>query len=470
MSSDKLTNLPTPPSPPVSTRDHLETDRYANSRSSTSARHPGEYVHTSWRRRPPSRSPEAPNTDHRLSSRYSSAYYAYGGGGPHSAPSDHRYSNPWTSESYRVDFDPPSYYRPSPPGSAPPHRGNYHHAYRYYSSRWEDRVAYKEDESLSGPTSPPQPPSRHQQHPNSRFWEDPDDFFVPSPPTVVPAMISNGPTTETPAVGSPARSSSPWDYRISKPAKLQRRLSGAATDHPSSRRDATAIPDLGMASTFEENFDKIPPSDSASVSLFRKSPSTIPKPEATNEGSSSRSQRAIRELNSYDVVCGRGRASLNPEGNEFFMDLVRRDQVDYIASRRKDKPAIAFKIIDTVHKYGGRFLRCGSNPRGGAIYFEMTQARTYEKVCQSLRDGAPLIRYRMQELEAHRSGRPMKQAVSNSSSNNNSKASILTDTTNQSNKAQDTQQKKEGPTRNVNNIRATNTDSPEEFPGGTDFV
>lgn len=115
----------------------------------------------------------------------------------------------------------------------------------------------------------------------------------------------------------------------------------------------------------------------------------------------------IFRLRPYDVLCGRGVPNKVGQGNKFFKELVRKDQLEYISCRRNEKPPIATNIIEIVRSRGGRFLRRvrvtepGAHDRYG--WTELAENRIYEKVCQALRDGAPQIRQRMLELDASNS-------------------------------------------------------------------
>jgi len=112
----------------------------------------------------------------------------------------------------------------------------------------------------------------------------------------------------------------------------------------------------------------------------------------------------IWHVTNRDILCGRGVQNTNEHvGNLSFRDLVRQHQVEYLASKRVDKPAIAIRIMEAIQDQGGRFLRrvkvASEYSRERYAWIEIEQQRVYEKVCQALRDGAPKIREHMMKLQ-----------------------------------------------------------------------
>jgi hypothetical protein len=116
----------------------------------------------------------------------------------------------------------------------------------------------------------------------------------------------------------------------------------------------------------------------------------------------------IWDLHEFDVLCGRGAPTLYHIGNQAFRDLVQEHQTIYLCSKRSDKPAIAWEIYDIVTSRGGRFVKRNKarNRDGSSFAWEiLTETQAYEKVCQSLREGAPALRARVfqdiQEQQRH---------------------------------------------------------------------
>jgi hypothetical protein len=90
------------------------------------------------------------------------------------------------------------------------------------------------------------------------------------------------------------------------------------------------------------------------------------------------------EPTAQDVLCGRGGATNNFEGNRRFRALVAQHQRDYLASKKKDKAAIAQKIVNIVQSRGGRFLQ--KNGTTG-LWGPVTDKKAAEKTSQALREG-----------------------------------------------------------------------------------
>lgn len=108
-----------------------------------------------------------------------------------------------------------------------------------------------------------------------------------------------------------------------------------------------------------------------------------PLPEAPTE--------SITDINENDVLCGRGGETNHFPGNVRYRSLVKCYQPLYIASKRRDKPRIARKIVMTIRLRGGRFLKKdGSNP---VTWKDVGNTKAREKTSQALREGAPELRH-----------------------------------------------------------------------------
>jgi hypothetical protein len=90
-----------------------------------------------------------------------------------------------------------------------------------------------------------------------------------------------------------------------------------------------------------------------------------------------------------DVLCGRGGETNHHAGNIQYRLLVKACQPSYIAAKRRDKPKIAEKIVRTVRKLGGRFLK--KNPETNT-WRDVGNGKAREKTSQALREGAPELR------------------------------------------------------------------------------
>lgn len=117
----------------------------------------------------------------------------------------------------------------------------------------------------------------------------------------------------------------------------------------------------------------------------------------TTEKRALRPSGIIFELGDNDIVCGRGAPSNLQEGNKIFREMVEQHQAFYLCSKRADKPKIALQVMDEVRARGGRFVRRVKAATNGRSFGweELEEKRSYEKVCQALREGAPEIRRKM---------------------------------------------------------------------------
>jgi len=90
------------------------------------------------------------------------------------------------------------------------------------------------------------------------------------------------------------------------------------------------------------------------------------------------------DVNSYDVLCGRGGGTNSQVGNRRFRKLVQDFQPIYLLARRKEKPLLARTIVLVIRKRGGRFLK--KDEETGELY-EVGDAKAEAKTSQALREG-----------------------------------------------------------------------------------
>lgn len=93
-----------------------------------------------------------------------------------------------------------------------------------------------------------------------------------------------------------------------------------------------------------------------------------------------------------DVLSGRGGATNSHSGNKAFRRLVKAHQDEYLKAKKKDKPAVAARVVEHVRKQGGHFLRQHSSDGRHIYWVDIGDERAKEKTCQALREGAPAIR------------------------------------------------------------------------------
>jgi len=90
------------------------------------------------------------------------------------------------------------------------------------------------------------------------------------------------------------------------------------------------------------------------------------------------------DVNSNDVLCGRGGGTNSQVGNRRFRQLVQEFQPTYLMARRKEKPLIARSIVLIIRKRGGRFLKKDDDT---SALFEVGDAKAEAKTSQALREG-----------------------------------------------------------------------------------
>jgi hypothetical protein len=123
----------------------------------------------------------------------------------------------------------------------------------------------------------------------------------------------------------------------------------------------------------------------------------LSQPSEVRRSKTRTSSNVIWKLGEYDVLCGRGAPTNYHSGNSFLRKLVEEYQTIYLCSKRSDKPAIAWKLLDVVSSRGGRFVRRNKAHKSGTSFAweQLNEKQAYEKICQALREGAPELRRRM---------------------------------------------------------------------------
>ena len=93
---------------------------------------------------------------------------------------------------------------------------------------------------------------------------------------------------------------------------------------------------------------------------------------------------SLADVNSYDVLCGRGGGTNSQLGNRRYRQLVQDFQPTYLLARRKEKPLLARTIVLIIRKRGGRFLK--KNEETGEL-MEVGDTKAEAKTSQALREG-----------------------------------------------------------------------------------
>ena len=104
----------------------------------------------------------------------------------------------------------------------------------------------------------------------------------------------------------------------------------------------------------------------------------------------------IKEPHENDVMYGRGGGTNHPSGNKRYRKMVEERKVQYVNSKRLDKPLVALEIIREWRAQlpPGRFLK--HNEKTGN-WEDVGDKKAREKTSQALREKAPIIRAQQEE-------------------------------------------------------------------------
>ena len=111
-----------------------------------------------------------------------------------------------------------------------------------------------------------------------------------------------------------------------------------------------------------------------------------PKPTTTNKKKKKKNKEltAGYEPGIHDVLCGRGKSALNHIGNRRFRTIVAYYLPKYLALKsRSDKTSLAMKIVGSVRKQGGQFLKLDPSTH---VWYEIGDKMARDKVAHALRD------------------------------------------------------------------------------------
>lgn len=124
--------------------------------------------------------------------------------------------------------------------------------------------------------------------------------------------------------------------------------------------------------------------------------SKIVKKESSDEDYSNWPLHAIKDPHPNDVLYGRGGGTNHHPGNKRYRKLVEGRKVDYVNSKRLDKPLVALEIIKGWRSQTppGRFLKI--NEKTG-LWHDVGDKKAREKTSQALREKAPLLRKQQEE-------------------------------------------------------------------------
>jgi hypothetical protein len=242
--------------------------------------------------------------------------------------------------------------------------------------------------------------------------DDEEEKVITSPPAPSAATTTpRTPSSSNPVGEGYARKVTPSSSSSSNASPGSDGESAAAGgSRPEADYDATvsayvvASPERGNTMSTEASTASTPPVSNTSK---KTGSADIITASAACGSSSSPSAAKFVTLQDQDVVCGRGAPTEYHIGNAHFRDLVRSYHTSYFCAKRSDKPHIAMKVLDILETRGARFVRrekatrAASPSSGGAsgpsssCWVVVSRKLAYEKVCQSLRDGAPEVQRQM---------------------------------------------------------------------------
>ena len=141
------------------------------------------------------------------------------------------------------------------------------------------------------------------------------------------------------------------------------------------------------------------------------SPKKEPRPKRTKEEEEARKKkyanypmRDIKEPHENDVMYGRGGGTNHHPGNKIYRKVVEDHKLDYVNSKRLDKPLVALSIIKEWRAQSppGRFLKLDEKT---GLWHDVGDKKAREKTSQALREKAPEIRKKQEEEAMIKAGK-----------------------------------------------------------------
>lgn len=112
----------------------------------------------------------------------------------------------------------------------------------------------------------------------------------------------------------------------------------------------------------------------------------------------------IKDPHDNDVLYGRGGGTNHHPGNKRYRKMVEERKLDYVNSKRLDKPLVALEIIKywRSQEPPGRFLKLDEK---SGMWHDVGDKKAREKTSQALRERAPEIRKKQEEEEMIKAGK-----------------------------------------------------------------
>lgn len=104
----------------------------------------------------------------------------------------------------------------------------------------------------------------------------------------------------------------------------------------------------------------------------------------------------IRDPSPNDILYGRGGGTNHHPGNKRYRKLVEDRKIEYVNSKRLDKPVVALDIVKKWRSQSppGRFLKMDDKT---GLWSDVGDKKAREKTSQALREKAPQIRRELEE-------------------------------------------------------------------------
>jgi hypothetical protein len=117
--------------------------------------------------------------------------------------------------------------------------------------------------------------------------------------------------------------------------------------------------------------------------------------KARNVMNASSSESRVDGPRPTDVLCGRGMLTSIHPGNIAYKRVIKKHEMEYICSKRSVKPKLAMKLLKKFRRSSIRFIKREKDANDKYIWIDIGDQRAYQKVSQSLREGAPQLRRQM---------------------------------------------------------------------------
>lgn len=114
--------------------------------------------------------------------------------------------------------------------------------------------------------------------------------------------------------------------------------------------------------------------------------------------------KGIKDPHENDVMYGRGGGTNHHPGNKTYRKMVEDRKLEYVNSKRLDKPLVALEIIRFWRGQvpPGRFLKLDEKT---GLWNDVGDKKAREKTSQALREKAPLIRKQQEEEKGDEDGK-----------------------------------------------------------------